>query len=212
MAARKLPKTKTLRRKRESKEPKQKIIIVCEGKTTEPDYFDQLYRYVRNPLVKVEVCEAAGEPATIVAKAKSLKAEQLRKAKRSGNSFEGFFSVWAVFDRDEHPKYHEALDLARASDIELAISNPCFEIWLLFHICDYQAPIHRHDLQKKLEEACPGYSAKKKRIQYCAISDAYESAEKRATSSIVNRELEGDPLGNPSTTVHHLTNAIISGG
>ena len=45
-------------------------------------------------------------------------------------------SVWAVFDTeraDTNPKLNDALQKAKANRINVALSNPCFEFWLLLH-------------------------------------------------------------------------------
>src|SRR5690606_28879816 len=36
-----------------------------------------------------------------------------------------------VLSEDEHPYLNQALDEARTAGIEVALSNPCFELWLL---------------------------------------------------------------------------------
>ena len=42
--------------------------------------------------------------------------------------------VWCVFDRDSHPSYQEAFEMAsRNKRIRLCWSNPCIELWFLMH-------------------------------------------------------------------------------
>lgn len=53
-------------------------------------------------------------------------------------------SAWVVLDGDEHiqndpQNWHAALQLAEGSDIHLAVSNPCFELWYLLHLATTQA-------------------------------------------------------------------------
>jgi hypothetical protein len=48
--------------------------------------------------------------------------------------------IWCVFDVEwptNHPNLQEAIDLARGNSVRLAISNPCFEIWLVLHFREY---------------------------------------------------------------------------
>jgi hypothetical protein len=52
--------------------------------------------------------------------------------------------VWCVFDVDEHPKLAEARDQANANGIQLAVSNPCFELWLLLHFQEHRAHAGGH--------------------------------------------------------------------
>src|SRR5687767_6298275 len=52
---------------------KHRILIVCEGKTTEPGYFKALQHEVRNPRLHVKAIGPAGVPVTVVETAISEK-------------------------------------------------------------------------------------------------------------------------------------------
>lgn len=41
--------------------------------------------------------------------------------------------VWAVVDQDQHSTLKDALALARREGVKVALSKPCFEVWLLLH-------------------------------------------------------------------------------
>ena len=116
-----------------------------------------------------------------------------------------------MFDRDEHPRFDEAKNMAYGNGIRLAISNPCFELWGILHYQEYNAPLDRHECQRKLGELCPYYSNKKKKSfdDTKVIEDNYRNAVRRAENSLARREEEGDPEGNPSTTVYRLTEHIL---
>jgi hypothetical protein len=47
----------------------------------------------------------------------------------------GFDNVYCAIDRDNHNKknFDEAVDLARAKGVNLIVSYPCYEFWLLLH-------------------------------------------------------------------------------
>jgi len=116
-----------------------------------------------------------------------------------------------MFDRDEHPRFDEAKDMASGNGIQLAISNPCFELWGIYHYQECNAPLDRYECQRKLGELCPGYSNKKGKIfdDPEAIGSNYRDAAGRADRALARRVEEGDPEGNPSTTVHRLTEHIL---
>ncbi len=66
--------------------------------------------------------------------------EAAREAKRIASS--EVDSYWCVFDvesPDTHPYLKEAVIMARDNGIRLAISNPCFEIWLILHLAAQNA-------------------------------------------------------------------------
>ena len=91
------------------------------------------------------------------------------------------------------------------------MSNPCFELWGILHYQECNAPLNRHECQKKLDELCQGYSNKKGKIfdDPGVIESKYRDAVGRAENALARREKEGDPGGNPSTTVHRLTEHIL---
>ena len=80
-----------------------------------------------------------------------------------------FEQVYAVFDRDDHTTYHDALNHAESlnkklrNDIkELVLfkaiaSVPSFELWLLLHFEDVQAPLHRDEVLRRVKKHIPGY-------------------------------------------------------
>lgn len=49
-----------LKRRGPSRQPKHRILIVCEGKKTEPRYFRELQHRFRNHLVHVEINDESG--------------------------------------------------------------------------------------------------------------------------------------------------------
>lgn len=116
-----------------------------------------------------------------------------------------------MFDRDEHPRFHEAKNMAAGKGVPLAISDPCFELWAILHYRECDAPLDRHECQRTLEELHPGYGSKRRKVfdDPEVIKSNYRDAVERARSSFARREEEGDPGGNPSTTVHHLTEHIL---
>ena len=109
------------------REPKPKMLIVCEGAITEKEYFDQFAKFHRNSLVDVIVEGGKGVPLTVMRAAKERKEKAISDAKRKDDEFLKYQSVWCVFDVDDHPNVPEAKIIAADNGIELAISNPCFE-------------------------------------------------------------------------------------
>src|SRR5262249_49643453 len=125
------------------------------------------------------------------------------------NSFEEGDEVWAVFDRDEHPKVQEAIELCEANGIGIGYSNPCFELWLVLHLEDYDKPDGRKVVQGHLAKLCPEYDPKKGKCPNCKqLIESVEAAEERAKALLKRRQEERNPLGVASTTVGNLTSSI----
>ena len=131
-------------------DPKPTILIVCEGQVSEPEYFTGFTRAVRNPRVTIRIEGGAGVPQSVVEAAKRLKREAERQAKREKDDNIRYDFVWCVFDIDDHPNIASASQMARDSGIELAISNPSFELWLLLHFRDNPGMQHRNQITRLL--------------------------------------------------------------
>ncbi len=126
-------------------------LIACEGAKTEPGYLEQLKQAERLPIRPIVV--PTGTPRTVVEKAVELKSCAL--ASRDASDY--FEEVWRVFDIDLHPKVPDATQQAKAHGISPAVSNPCFELFVLLHFQDQTAPIHRHQAQSLCRKSMPGY-------------------------------------------------------
>ena len=138
------------------------------------------------------------------------KSEGLTKtSRRKKNSFERKDEVWAVFDRDDHLNFDEAVSQCKANGVGVARSNPCFELWLILDERDYDRPDHRDVVQRELKKLRPEYDNRRGKVPDCDdLVTRVKLAEERGKVLIQRREEQGDPHGNPSTTVGMLTRAI----
>jgi hypothetical protein len=194
-------------RKQPFRDPKPIILIVCEGDITEPEYFEGLIRECQNPRVTIEIEPGQGVPKSVVDFAKQRKREAERAASRQHDENIAFDSVWCVFDVDDHPNLQAALQNARDADIEVALSNPCFELWLLIHFRDSPGMQHRSRIVEMLCEYVPGYS---KHVEFALFADHYDEAKTRAQRMYDSAEQDEDFGRNPLTSVHKLTEEIRS--
>lgn len=209
MARRKIPPIQ--RQQKSRREPKRRFFLFCEGKNTEPAYFSALKRTLTGALITVETRPGVGVPMTIAREVVKFAQSQglTKKSRRKKNSFEENDEVWAVFDRDEHPNFDEAVSLCKANGVGVARSNPCFELWLILHVENYDRPDHCKDVQRALKNLRPEYDDRRGKIPDCDDLVAHvESAEKRGKVLLERREKEGKPHDKPSTTVGMLTRAI----
>ncbi len=194
----------SLRRRRPFREVKRWILIVCEGEVTESRYFDDL-RHLTRSLVKLSI-EPGGTPKALVEKAVDLKTTAEKSAKRGKDQNLKYDAVWCVFDVDEHLLLAEAQQQARDNGIEVAVSNPCFELWALLHFQDQSAHIERHDVQRLCRQYMPRYD---KRLPCETLLADYADAVRRAMALEQWHHSRGTDGHNPSTGVHRLTEEII---
>ncbi len=205
MAPRSFGRRESLARRPSRLTPRPRILILCEGKCTEPEYFEDIRRHARSQLVDIEIDASSGTPKTLVERAAARKKASDRLARKRDDVTLLYDEVWCVFDVDEHPKLSEAKDQAQANGIHLAISNPCFELWLVLHFADQRAHIERHRLQRLCEEFMPGYG---KSPPVAALRDRYDEAVQRARELLKWQFERGSATENPSTMVHQLTERI----
>lgn len=194
-----------LHRRRPSLDPRPRILVVCEGRVTEPEYFDGLRREEENRLVDVRIDNEGGAPKTIVERAANVKKNSEEEARRARDENLKYDEVWCVFDVDEHPKLPDARQQARDNGIKLAVSNPCFELWLLLHFCEQNAHVERKAVVKLLKTHLRDYH---KHVPFEALREGYSDAVQRARQ-LDRRHIEVGAEGdNPSTNVYLLTERI----
>lgn len=214
-------KIRQLRRK-EAKEAQRavyaRILIVTEGSKTEPLYLGEICAAHRLHSANVEVQsgQLGTAPMQVVLYAKQLfEHGDLSKGIRP----KSFDQIYAVFDRDEHESYFNALSLAQSLDGNLrnhdrqpvsfkAIASvPCFELWLLLHYEDIQSPIPRDQVMERLKKHIPDYD-KGAGGMFAIARDKLETAMLRAELLAGKFNAYTDP--EPFTGMHELVNLLVT--
>jgi hypothetical protein len=185
--------------------PKRRLLLVCEGEVTEPEYFRGFERWVRNSTVEILFADDHGVPLTLVEQADRRNQQANERARRERDSYIRYDEVWCVFDVDDHPRLNEAAQRAQAQGIELAVSNPCFELWLLLHFRESPGARHRHDLQHMLADFLPKYD---KHLDFAMLQNGIPDASRRAMRLDQDAEEEGESGRNPTTGVYRLADSI----
>lgn len=196
-----------LRRKRPFRDVRPKIVVLCEGAVTEPTYLRGFCAKRRTTLV--EIWGNGGcAPKTLVEQASAIAKNARKEALRLRDANIAIDEIWCVFDVDDHPRLQEAKIQAQANDVRLAVSNPCFELWIILHFREQSAFIDRHSAKSACNRLVPGQREKTPGIEQCDAG--YQLAVERATALERRNESAGQPGENPSTTVHMLTERIRS--
>jgi hypothetical protein len=199
------PRTDALRRRPPRVEPRGRILIVCEGAVTEPGYFGGLRQDLRAAPVTIVINNESGVPKTLVERAVELKKDAEIRAKRERDPYLRYDQVWCVFDVDAHPNLPEALQQAKANHIHIALSNPCFELWVLLHFQDQRAHLERAAAAHACRRHLPRYE---KAIPYEALRSRYAEALQRARDLAAWQKTRGNTGANPSTDVYLLTEVL----
>lgn len=127
----------------------RRIAVFAEGEKTEPGYLTHWHRAYRDR-VQVDIKGGLGTPMTVVDHAVCQKRHESREAKRGrGRASDEY---WCVFDTDQHPNVGLAINKAQTNGINVALSNPCIELWFILHFQDQTAHIERSDAQAVSKE------------------------------------------------------------
>lgn len=148
-----------------SRQNPKTILIVCEGEGTEPNYFNKLRDILidENLNVSIEIKPRPKEESVIEELFKlrpggkkriiqdidnqlhesvieeKYKAQPTRYVREAQKGLEDgtYEEVWAVFDKDGHPRHLEAFELAdvKINDkkVNIAFNSLAFEFWILLH-------------------------------------------------------------------------------
>lgn len=138
---RKAPKA-TLKRPVGDRVPRKTIAAWCEGTRSEPEYLEALralpeVRSVAAVDIRIEDIRKGAVPLTLVEQAVLAR----RRARRERSEIDEF---WCLFDVEwprHHPNLNQALQLAASNSIRVAVSNPCFELWLALHFAPCARPL-----------------------------------------------------------------------
>lgn len=203
-----------LERKQNKRASYDRILIVCEGEKTEPLYFDEIQQFYRLSTTNIKVRQSAygTQPQKVV----DFAIEECLKAKR-------WEHVYCVFDRDDHPGFHNALQSVAAidqkykNDLKQPIrftaipSIPSFELWLLLHFDCITREIHRDEVVSLLRQTnrLPSYD-KGQGGHFARTRDKLPVAFDHAAKLIAERERHGNE--NPFTAVGELVQRLVALG
>lgn len=193
-------------RKSMTRKPKPKVLIVCEGKETEPQYFNLIKKkYHLRSVVVIKSSILGSAPISVAQSAVDLNQEQIDLY---GPSAE-YEKVFCVYDTDKHTSLPEAKRLIDEHDFTAIISNICFEYWFILHYQYSRAPFlpkgGRSASQacvKKLKEYIEDYE--KAEVEkyfndlFSRLETAITNSQKSLKDAVSTNEL------NPSTNMHEL--------
>ena len=184
-----------------------RVLIVCEGASTEPLYFGDIADRHRLSTANIRVLGKGADPGTVVREAK----KERDKERRRGENYD---KVYCVFDRDEHATFQEASNEAESSGLRLARSWPCFEFWLRLHFGFTRGPYARsggksaaQNCVDELRDFLPGYEKAASGV-FFKLEDRLGEATTRATRAL--DDARATDAFNPSTEVHELVEYLQS--
>lgn len=207
---RKANQAKELTRKKAMRESYSKVLIVCEGEKTEPNYFNELKDHLTLNSATVKITGDCGSsPISVFEYGMRLYLD----ARNAGDAFD---KVFCVSDKDTHESYQQTLqkiESAKPRDIfESITSVPCFEFWLLLHFTYTTRQFHGVGnrsscdlLIAELRNYLPEYQKGESDI---LGQTADLLAQEKAFAARALHESQTNQDDNPSTKVHELVDYL----
>lgn len=124
-------------------------LIVCEGKQTEPNYFNGLKKKINEKYAnKVDVLIPSIE---VKGTGKNTTDLVNYTDKFVNYSNKRYGQVWVVFDKDDYSddQFDKAI---RTCDYNVAWSNPNFELWILSHLKKVSRYVSKDDVLQELRQ------------------------------------------------------------
>lgn len=155
-------------RRTNTRKVRERILILCEGAKTEPNYFNGIKadKSQENQLtgLRIEVYDTKYNTAVELVK------ESIELKEAAADDRNPYDSVWVVVDKDYYYKHPEAYDLAEENDVRIAFSSISFEYWFLLHFGRFKIAFERsRDLEKYLREHNYYKSYKKSHDHYTKL-------------------------------------------
>ena len=182
-----------------TRDPRPRVLVVCEGQKTEPSYFKAF------PMTSATV-HVVGLGANTL----SVVDHTVRERDAAAANSNPFEHVWCVVDRDSFPKAHvnEAVERCGRESIGAAWSNEAFELWYLLHFAYCDAATSRDTYAARLGKFLERPYKKN-------LPDIYEQLHRRMDTALRNAAnlaafQAGKPPAdaNPMTTVHELVELL----
>ena len=142
--------------------------MVTEG-VTEQEYVERLRQRIRSRHVALDIKVGGGEPSRVL--------KECRKALRA----EKYDGAVIVVDVDQHDALDAVLTECRGREgISAIVTNPCFELWLLWHSEDHHAHIEPGKAGERLQSLKHVDDGDGKRLTGTFPVDGYTAAADRA--------------------------------
>ncbi|WP_103958065.1 RloB family protein [Nonomuraea solani] len=188
------------------------MLVVCEGAVTEVEYFEGVRDHFRSLPVEIRNCKVIGlgrDPAAIVGYAIRERDKKDREARSQRDANIAYDEVWCVVDVDQHKTLDQAVVEARRGHVNLVVSMPCFELWILYHFEDCAAPCDQERVRQRLKKHMKGYD---KHLGRDFPFTNHEIAGERARRADPEHCEPNRKGGNPSTNAWLIVEAIRRSG
>lgn len=133
---------RSLERKIDIRPERERILIVCEGSRTEPNYFKSIQKTLPPQVAEICIHGEGANTQSLVNRAK-----EIRDSKKDTDY--PYDETWVVFDKDSFgsAQFDNAIHSAESTGMKVAWSNEAFELWYILHFEARQTGMSRTEYQ-----------------------------------------------------------------
>lgn len=197
-----------------------KMHIYCEGAKTEPNYINAYIDSLKNQALRQVIVVEPTKKNTPIQLVEVAVEHKRSRSTPAGDIF------WVVYDRESTTKYSDlmhdkAYKKAKDNNVNIALSNVCFEQWILMHFLPNAQPyscfdelLQKSQLRQKVLARTGNDYNKAGTTLYSHIAEDIATA--RTVAAVINRNtLASAAPGrnkphhlNPYTDIPNLLDAI----
>jgi len=193
------------RKIKKRKQVQKSVLIAFEDTKSAKYYFNDLLRAknLKGQVVLVNR-DKGQDPKRVI--------EKLSEHKRE-YPHEIYLREWIVIDKDNwnKDKYLGTIEKARNQNINVALSNDAYELWILLHFKPLTKSTHRKELNSQLNTIFLekfGIKYDKASSDTYRLIESYQATAIKNAKNLVNKHLRDygkiDPMANPITMVYEL--------
>ena len=186
------------------------IVLVCEGRNkTESKYFNHFVKR-ENPYNLKIVPSEATDPKNMAKKAKRI-IEEMQLDNKLGDR------VFCLVDLDLSPSQYQKVEekknkAKKKCQVEFILSNPCFEVWLLYYFTKHpKQEISSQKVKEQLKKYVPQYTESFDIVKECGLQDKFAVAINN--SELKNQMYDKDQCvlnKNPYTEISDLLDILLT--
>ena len=198
---------RSLERKIDIRHERERILIVCEGSKTEPNYFKSIQSTLPPQVVEICIQGEGANTQSLVDRAKNY-----RDSKKDTDY--PYDEVWVVFDKDsfDAAMFDNAIHSAESARMKTAWSNEAFELWYILHFEDRQTGMSRTEYKACLTRYLGTSYLKNDPNMYSKLTEKGAESKAMLRAKSLQRSHTDVPNhdANPCTKVNELVEKLNS--
>lgn len=185
------------------------IVLICEGRNKTESKFFNHFKTRENPYNLKIIPSEATDPKNMAKKARQA-IDEMQLDNKLGDR------VFCLVDLDLSSSQLQKVEdeqkkTKKKCQVEFILSNPCFEVWLLFYFVPHpKVEQSSQKVKEQLKKYVPQYSESFDIVKECKLEEKYAVAINRA--DLKNMTYSSDNIldKNPYTEIPELLDILLS--